>query len=505
MNSRFLVNAFLLLFTISITTTSAAIPRLIAYQGILTDNAGNPLADGVQKVLFELYDDTTAAAVKVWGDENLDVTTRQGYFAVILGSKTPLNVAFDKQYWMQTTVNAKQLSPRVPFTASAYALRADTADVAKSIPDSTITGVDINRNSDLSVATLRTSGNIGIGNSLSNVKLQVGSGSSYKGKDFADGILVSGGTGNRWIGTEVNGLTGYFGIVSDYEKPFAKFDGYDYTSNKPINVGIATNGGNVGIGTAKPQAQLDVRGNIVGTNPNGDIMTGLTYTGANDGVIYANDNTGKTSVVVNTRGNSYLNGGNVGIGTTTPKFPLTTNQGGTIATTILRLQNSYLDQGSYGIQLAGIDNGINGHNLHIQARNTLSGAFYDIAEFHNNGELSISGTISASNGAWSSSDRRFKLNILPIDTALSLINSINGVRYDWDRKSFPERNFSDTRQIGLIAQDVEKVLPELVHTDSDGYKSLSYDKLTAVLVEAVKELKVENEKLRARVKALEDH
>ena len=70
-------------------------------------------------------------------------------------------------------------------------------------------------------------------------------------------------------------------------------------------------------------------------------------------------------------------------------------------------------------------------------------------------------------------------------------------------KSFPQRNFPDTRQIGLIAQDVEKVLPELVHTDSDGYKSLSYDKLTAVLVEAVKELKAQNEKLQARVEALE--
>ncbi|MHC4643013.1 MAG: tail fiber domain-containing protein, partial [Planctomycetota bacterium] len=57
--------------------------------------------------------------------------------------------------------------------------------------------------------------------------------------------------------------------------------------------------------------------------------------------------------------------------------------------------------------------------------------------------------------------------------------------------------------IGVIAQDVEKVFPELVSEPTSNYKSVDYTKLTAVLIEAVKELKTENEILRERVDALE--
>ena len=53
------------------------------------------------------------------------------------------------------------------------------------------------------------------------------------------------------------------------------------------------------------------------------------------------------------------------------------------------------------------------------------------------------------------------------------------------------------RQIGLIAQEVEKIYPELVLTDVDGYKSVDYSKLTPILVEAIKELKAENDQLKA--------
>ena len=60
------------------------------------------------------------------------------------------------------------------------------------------------------------------------------------------------------------------------------------------------------------------------------------------------------------------------------------------------------------------------------------------------------------------------------------------------------------RNIGVIAQEVEAVFPELVSTTGDdGYKGVEYDKLTAILVEAVKELNAENKELRAQLEALE--
>jgi hypothetical protein len=71
------------------------------------------------------------------------------------------------------------------------------------------------------------------------------------------------------------------------------------------------------------------------------------------------------------------------------------------------------------------------------------------------------------------------------------------VYYNWDRAKWPKKNFTEGKQVGLIAQEVEKVVPEVVNTDKEGYKSLSYDKLTAVLIEAVKEQQKEIETLKS--------
>jgi hypothetical protein len=89
------------------------------------------------------------------------------------------------------------------------------------------------------------------------------------------------------------------------------------------------------------------------------------------------------------------------------------------------------------------------------------------------------------------SDRRFKQNIAPITSALDKIANLQGVTFTWNRKDYPRRFFTDQPQIGLIAQDAETVIPEVVLTDKEGFKSVAYDKLTAVLIEAVKELKVQ--------------
>ena len=103
-------------------------------------------------------------------------------------------------------------------------------------------------------------------------------------------------------------------------------------------------------------------------------------------------------------------------------------------------------------------------------------------------KLDVAGTVRAQNYSCSS-DVRYKKDITPLDSALSKIMSLTGVTYFWNTEKFKEKNFSKAKQIGFIAQEVEKVLPELVYTDSNGYKSMSYDKITAVLVEAFKELK----------------
>ncbi len=86
------------------------------------------------------------------------------------------------------------------------------------------------------------------------------------------------------------------------------------------------------------------------------------------------------------------------------------------------------------------------------------------------------------------SDIRFKQDISPIENALEKVMKINGVSWKWRQEEFPDKNFSDKTEIGLIAQDIVQVLPEIVAKDGDGYLAINYAKITPVLTEAVKEL-----------------
>jgi len=109
----------------------------------------------------------------------------------------------------------------------------------------------------------------------------------------------------------------------------------------------------------------------------------------------------------------------------------------------------------------------------------------------------VVGAILATNDivAFASSDERLKENVALIENAVEKVEAIGGYTYNW----IPMEGvhvYGDMKDIGVIAQEVEKVLPELVSDRENGYKAVKYDKLTAVLIEAVKELS-------ERVKALE--
>lgn len=97
-----------------------------------------------------------------------------------------------------------------------------------------------------------------------------------------------------------------------------------------------------------------------------------------------------------------------------------------------------------------------------------------------------------------SSDRRLKKEIQPLEKALEKVTQLQGVSYKWKDESK-----SQETQIGVIAQEVEKVFPEVVLTDDEGMKSVAYQNLVAPLIEAVKELKKENDDLKARLAAIE--
>jgi hypothetical protein len=111
-------------------------------------------------------------------------------------------------------------------------------------------------------------------------------------------------------------------------------------------------------------------------------------------------------------------------------------------------------------------------------------------------KLDVNGTIRGNNV--SPSDVRLKKEIKTIENALERVTSLRGTNFKWiDKES------DNNLQMGVIAQEVEAIFPEVVSTDAQGYKSVAYGKLVAPLIEAVKELKAENEMLKAEVKELQ--
>ncbi len=121
-------------------------------------------------------------------------------------------------------------------------------------------------------------------------------------------------------------------------------------------------------------------------------------------------------------------------------------------------------------------------------------------------------TLGTSNNKWSavyandlygtlqtSSDIRYKTDIKSLERALDKVLTLSGVTYKWRVSEFPEQHFDSKTHIGVIAQEVEKVFPELVNTDENGYKSVKYANIAPVLIEAIKELKAEKDALEAKL------
>lgn len=130
--------------------------------------------------------------------------------------------------------------------------------------------------------------------------------------------------------------------------------------------------------------------------------------------------------------------------------------------------------------------------------NIPEGSSIDTSNFVTlNGTQTITGTKTFtqytvfSNGAGTSSDKRLKRSIKPLENPFEILEGLTGYRYTLIS--------NNAKSVGLIAQDVEKVLPEAVRTDDEGYKSVDTYPIVAVLVETIKELKKEIEELKSKL------
>jgi hypothetical protein len=171
-------------------------------------------------------------------------------------------------------------------------------------------------------------------------------------------------------------------------------------------------------------------------------------------------------------GNLFFPTGNIGIGRNTATHQLDIN--GTINAAALLVNGSPLTTGATLIEDA------NDSIRYVTFANNITGTFIQA-------NVSTSLTYNPSTGTLSAtifnstSDLKKKYDVNTIENSLDIINNLRGVGFKWkdtDRKSY-----------GLIAQEVEKVIPELVETDQFDNKTLNYDAIIGFLVEAIKELK----------------
>ena len=137
------------------------------------------------------------------------------------------------------------------------------------------------------------------------------------------------------------------------------------------------------------------------------------------------------------------------------------------------------------------------------ANGPLIGGEFDNRIVYINGSLTATNDIT---GFYSSSDKRLKKNIVTIENPLDIINNIRGVRFNWNDEAKKVNPGVDLNKIemGVIAQEIEDHIPEVIKDGLQGYKAVRYEKIVPLLIETIKEQQKQINKLNDRLEKLEN-
>lgn len=181
---------------------------------------------------------------------------------------------------------------------------------------------------------------------------------------------------------------------------------------------------------------------------------------------------------------------NIGIGTTTPGTTLDVNGSFRVQTGPVTFPNGSISS----LAIAGLSNSpftINNSNIYITSSNVGIGTNAPAYPLHVSGQ-SNNISIFATHDVVIFSDKRVKSDIQKVDNALEKIQKISG--YTFTRSDDPNPN--QRRIAGVIAQEVNEILPEVVHKTQEGYLSVAYGNMAALFIEAIKELNAKIDKLQ---------
>jgi len=343
-----------------------------------------------------------------------------------------------------------------------------------------------------------------------------GSSPGDQGTGHGKDLMIKGGTSDNGVGYKggrlyLNGGMGY--TSGGYNGNFG-------------TVKMQTYGGSVTIGNTTGESRtlnvaysIGVRANLTGTEQ--EIFNiGNTGSGVNDGYMRLLDS-GTVKVLIganNARsGDTYFNGGgNFGINTDAPTNKLEVFSGSTTADALTlsfttgadnRQTGIFFKGGPYpyarivgGTSSYGPDQGFIAFytNYNPSGAASTSGYCLERVRINPNGSIVATGDITAFG---SPSDIKLKNIKEVVPNALQSILKLNGYRFDWKDVNHLTKIKED---IGVIAQEVEKVLPELARTNDDGTMSVRYQGLTAVLIEAMKEQQTQIESQKSEIDELKD-
>ena len=565
---RFTVVVCLTVLVLLASLSLADIPKLINYQGMLTNISGEPL-NGTFDTFFRIYN-APSSGDKRWEENHSALSVNQGLFNVILGSQSGgIDLDFSEDYWLEVEVEG-EVMPRIEFTSVGYAYRALVADSARSATPGSGSNWSIS-NSVLSTNEYWGIARGGAGNVLygdsahTMVNLGVACTTGLSGH-HASYLTVSGGYGNSaswWYATvgggehnsagglnatvgggRLNNASGFLGTVAGGDQNTAS-QGYATVGGGLGNTAsydCATVAG--GFGNTSSGLRATVGGGFYNTASGSYSMIpgGIWNNAGGEGsfaagwrakalhagsFVWADTN---DVDFASTGANQFLirASGGVGIGTTTPGTQIglhaATSQYSSLA------KNAYFQTGAW--QRFNTSQGAYLHEVtptgEVRFRVAASGTnpitwtnsltiedngevgiltTDPTEELDVNGSLRVRGLSSGSgdnivadvNGVLmrESSSRRYKKNIRDLRIDPHKVLELNPVRFEW--------RTTGEEDIGLVAEQVEHVFPELVRYDRQGRPdAVKYDRVALHLLEAVKQLKEENEELQKRIEALED-
>jgi hypothetical protein len=316
-----------------------AVPGQLNYQGFLANAGDSSAVDAMLEMTFRIFDSETKGA-ELWSETHTMVPVSEGLFQILLGSQTafPAGLFDGSTLWLQTEVGAEVLVPRKPLVSTAYSHRANSAEM---LLDYTLTDLDdrwVNEDQLNSITSAM----------INDLEIVDG---DISGTAAIDPSKIS---GTAWTGDNDGAGSGLDADLLDGQEAAAfmgaaDLDHLDAADGDPPNAVFVDNDGNVGIGTTSPTAPLTIQ-TIVGTDvqfvtdgSNADVAAPVQFNLGTTGPfnLHLQTNTQNRLAITGT--------GDVGIGTTSPAYPLDVN-GAVNATT-------YYGDGSNLTGVAGTSDG----------------------------------------------------------------------------------------------------------------------------------------------------